>query len=305
MLKLAKQIYLYPFLLKMDFPYPGFKNDVGRFIQSANIVFFLLSVSIAFFFSCDLFPVYAEQTCEAYFYNPESNVDNFAALKSKMDQHLKKVGPFKFQPFIDKELFEKNFKGNRDAIAIISSWHYKILKKENGIKSVLVGFVDGKTTQKKILSAKKNIVVPEMLRGGSIASAGSDDYTRTLLKQMLGQESDGLIASFQLLAVPKDIDALISVGFGLADAALTTDKSLVILSSVNPRLSNELVLLATSEEILLPIVAIPEDHNPGIIKLLLALKDMPGSAGGYKGIQMLGLDGWRKLDEHDGVLLNK
>ncbi len=249
--------------------------------------------------------VYAESGCYAYFYNPESNVDNFASLKSKMDIQLKKSGKFRFQPFIDKDIFEKQFKGNQEALAILSSWHYKMLKEENGIKPVLVGVIDGKTTQKKALTARKEVKSIETLKGASIASAGSDDYTRNLLKQMLGKENEKLVESFQLLAVPKDIDALISVGFGLAEAALTTESSLDMLSAINPRLSDKLTTLAVSDDILLPVVAIPENHSPNLAKLLIALKNMGDTEDGNKGIQILGLDGWRKIDEKDGELLNK
>src|SRR4030067_2322614 len=38
-----------------------------------------------------------------YFYNPESNVDNFASLKTRLDVYLKNTGPYQFQPFCDWE----------------------------------------------------------------------------------------------------------------------------------------------------------------------------------------------------------
>ena len=177
------------------------------------------------------------------------------------------------------------------------------MKKETNIKPVLVGVIDGKTTQKKVLSSKKVINDIKMLKGARIASAGSDEYTGNLLKQMLGKENEKLVDSFQLLVVPKDIDALISVGFGLADAALTTENSLDMLSSINPRLKGKLATVASSKEILLPIVAIHEGLTPDIVKLLVALKNMPDSEDGNRGMQILGLDGWKKLDEHDEELL--
>ncbi|MGR3218374.1 MAG: hypothetical protein ACUZ8H_00970, partial [Candidatus Anammoxibacter sp.] len=200
--------------------------------KSKSIVLILFCASIFFPLLTETSTVYADHICTAYFYNPESNVDNFASLKSVMDLYLKKSGNCRFQPFIDKEIFEKQFKGNQDALAVLSSWHYNCLKKETNIKPILVGVIDGKSTQKKVLSSKKSINNIKMLEGARIASAGSEEYTGNLLKQMFGKENEKLVDSFQLLVVPKDIDALISVGFGLADAALTTENSLDMLSSI-------------------------------------------------------------------------
>lgn len=270
--------------------------------QYKIIVLVLFCISTFFPLFTETSPAYADGICAAYFYNPESNVDNFAFLKEEMDLYFKKSCNCRFQPFIEKDIFEKQFIGNQDALIILSSWHYKMLKKRSGIKPVLVGVVNGKTTQKKILSSKKKIQNIEMLKGTRIASASSDEYTRYLLKQMVGKDNEKLVDSFRLLGVPKDIDALISVGFGVADAALTTENSLDMLSTINPRLKSKLVTLASSRELLLPIVAIHEELNPAVVKLLVTLKNMAGTEGGNKGIQMLGLDGWEKFDEQDEEL---
>ncbi len=104
-----------------------------------------------------------------YFYNPESNVDNFASLKTRLDVYLKDAG---------------------------------------------------------------------------IASAGSEEYTRKHLKSMVGEKYAEAIDTCQILAVPKDIDALISIGFGLVQAALTTEYSLSKLSAINPGLYKKLTIPA-------------------------------------------------------------
>lgn len=63
-----------------------------------------------------------------YFYNPESNVDNFASLKTRLDVYLKDTGPYQFQPFCDRETFEATIRNKHDCILIISSWYYKELR---------------------------------------------------------------------------------------------------------------------------------------------------------------------------------
>lgn len=268
--------------------------------KSLRLISYLISICLLLLTSVFTF---AEPICSVLFYNPESNIQNFASLKTGMDRYLKKSGAYRFQPFFDRFIFENQFKDNMDVLCILSSWHYKIIKNEYGLKPVLVGVIDGKTTQKKILSCKKNISNIKMLKGARIASAGSDDYTRNLLIEMLGKGNKELVDSFQLLGVPKDIDALISVGFGLAEAALTTENSLEMLSSINLRLHKKLITLASSEDILLPVVAVPKNCNPQVIKLSVLLKGMATTKEGNKGISILGLDEWKKLEEKDRQLL--
>lgn len=245
----------------------------------------------------------AASKCTVYFYNPESNVDNFASLKTKLDTYFKSFGLYQFQPFSDRGVFEKKIQGKHNGILLLSSWHYKALREKLPIKPILVGVIDGKTTQLKVLSSKKKVDNLETLKGSTVASAGSYDYTRNLLKLMLG--IDKLVDSFQILSVPKDIDALISVGFGLAEVALTTESSIDMLLSINPRLHKKLTILVKSRETLLPIVAIPKVYTPGVIKLIEIVENMGKTPVGEKSIRMLGLDGWKMLDEKEMDLLEK
>ncbi len=240
-----------------------------------------------------------------YFYNPESNVDNFASLKTRMDMYLKNLGPYQFQPFCDRNIFETTIRGKHDCVFILSSWHYKELKESLPIKPVFVGIADGESVQKKVLSSKNTIKSIGMLKGASIASAGSKEYTRKLLTMMLGKDNTRLVGTFQILSVPKDIDALISIGFGLVQAALTTEYSISLLPSINECLCKKLTILAKSEESLLPIVAIPEIHDPEVVKLLEIVETMQKTTEGKNCIRMFGLDGWRKLEGKDLELLQK
>lgn len=273
---------------------------------SKNTLFYIILITL----SCMLLGSFrceasGSSKCTVYFYNPESNVDNFASLKTRLDIYLKNLGPYQFQPFCDRNTFETTIRGKHDCIFILSSWHYKELKKFFPMKPVMVSTAGGKPIQKKILSAKNTVNNPRMLKGAAIASSGSEEYTRKLLASMLGKDNAWLVDTFQILSVPKDIDALISIGFGLVQAALTTEYSVSMLPSINQRLCKKLTVLAKSEESLLPIVAIPEVHDPEVSKLLEIVENMGRTTEGKNCIQMFGLDGWKKLDEKDWELLRK
>lgn len=251
------------------------------------------------------FPAPGASKHTVYFYNPESNVDNFASLKTRLDMYLNNLGPYQFQPFCDRKTFETHIRGKRDCVLILSSWYYKELKESFPMKPFLVGMVDGESIQKKILTSKNTITNLGKLKGVSIASAGSEEYTRNFLKLMLGKDNEWLVDTLQVLSVPKDIDALISVGFGLVQTALTTEYSISRLSSVNQGLYKKLLVLAKNENSLLPIVAIPEGCDPETLRLLKVVEGMGKTTEGKNCIRMFGLDDWKVLDERDRELLRK
>ena len=63
---------------------------------------------------------------------------------------------------------------------------------------------------------------------------------------------------FQVLTVPKDIDALMSVGFGMAKLAFASENAFDELKGVNPRLCSKMKVLAEGEETLRLILALPQ-----------------------------------------------
>lgn len=244
---------------------------------------------------------------EVRFYNPESNVNNFTSLKIEFDRYLQKFGTYELSPFRNIQQFERHLKGI-NGILIISSWYYKRLKEQYAIEPVLVGMINGKVTQRKIISTKREVTLSHLLEStniASIASAGSDKYTRNMLKQLWDKENTSVLNSLQILSVPNDIDALIAVGFGLAKASLTTEYSIDMLAAINPKLSRSLVTVAISDEALLPIVVIPQNHDHEILRLLSLIEFMGQEKRGKIRFQMLGLDGWKRIDTKEMAILEK
>lgn len=233
-----------------------------------------------------------------YFYNSEANINNYASLKIAFDTYLSKLGAFRFQPFSNKDIFEKTLLEKQDGGFLLSSWHYRILQKKVSLTPVLVGVSHGKSTQRKVLSAKKQISEVELLKGGKIASAANEAYTRTLLSQILGEKSEEILAQVKLILVPKEIDALMAVGFGMADAALTTEDSLEDLSRINQKQYSMLNRLGASEKEFLTLAVVPKKTTTNTA-LLEILEGMGQAPEGESRLRMLGLDGWRKLTQSE------
>ena len=143
------------------------------------------------------------------------------------------------------------------------------------------------------------------MKGKIVASSGNEDYTKKILIQMQGEEKRNVVNSMKILTVPKDIDALIAVGYGMADSALTTEGSLVKLAAINPKQYGFLRPLAKSEKILLPIVAAPKQPDENIKLLLTIIEKMETVLDGKKKLKMLGVDGWKKVEKLERIFLEE
>jgi len=248
---------------------------------------------------------FANNTYTIYFYNPETNINNFASLKIEFDKYLSSYGPFQFQPFSDRKSFEKYIVGRNDGVFLMSSWHFRQLKRKFLIdmEAKLVGVSKGKATYEKILTTKDNVININLLNGKIVASSGNEDYTKNVLMQMLGEGKRNIVNSMKILTVPKDIDALMAVGYGMADSALTTESNLAKLAAINPKQYGFLRPLAKSREILLPIVAAPKQSDENIKWLLTIIEKMETLDAGKTKLKMLGVDGWKKVEELERILL--
>lgn len=277
--------------------------EILRFKKIIWFINFCLTVGILLF--VNFFAAFADQKYKVYFHNPESNINNYALLKKEFDKYLSDYGNFEFQPFSNRDTFEKHIIAGADVILVVSSWYYKILSEKFSIKAALIGVLNGKTTHRKVLCVNEKVTGPDLLENNTVASSGSEDYTRKILIQMLGEEERKNVYSLKILTVPKDIDALMAVGFGIADLALTTENSLIKLKKINPKQYNMLRQLAISDEILLPIIAVREQSNVEIEMLVKIIEDMGTSPDGKKNLKMLGLDGWKRLNMSEREFLEK
>lgn len=246
-----------------------------------------------------------ETASTIYFYSPETNINNYSLLKSEFDSYLSGHGQYQFQPFSKQDDFEAFVKGKGNCVLLVSSWHYRAMKDVLPMEPVLVGTINEVSTQKRILSVTRRVSDLESLRGRKVASAGSEDYTRTVLADMLGEERADLVASFKILVVPKDIDALMAVSFGMAKAALTTESSLGKLRRSNPKQHGLLMQLADSDGILLPVVAAPRGTDASVQGLLTVMEGMGKQSAGASCLKMIGLDQLKRIEDSERRILQQ
>lgn len=230
-----------------------------------------------------------------YFYNTETNINNFATLKMAFDIYLVNHGGYYFQPFDLRENFEAVIQKKGD-IYLLSSWHLKALQqKKVPLEIALIGTSKGNTKQRKVLSAKKDIIDVAMLKNTVVAGAGSEEYIQSVLKQILGKEHEALLKDIKILIVPKDIDAVMAVGFGMATAAISAESGLDKLAMMNPNQFRELHSLGFSEKDYLLIAATLKKPDQQEAQLLEVLRKMSETEEGEANLKLLGIDGWRTL----------
>jgi hypothetical protein len=218
----------------------------------------------------------------------------------EFDRYLSRFGPYEFQPFSSRDVFEKQVKGKENCLLLLSSWHYRNIHQKYALTPALTGLRNGKKYQKRIVVASRKSADIVAGKPGLVASASSLQYTNSALNSMLQGK---YTHPFKVLTVPKDIDALMSVGFGMAKMAFASENAFDELKLINPRLSSKMKVMAEGEETLRLILALPQGFKGNRKKTIDMISNMPMDADGKRRIRMLGLDGWQELDAADKLKL--
>ncbi len=235
-----------------------------------------------------------------YSYSSETSINNFKLLKMEFDSYLSRFGPYELQPVKKREDFERYTKGRKDCLLLISSWHFGNIGQTYSLKPALVGLRNGKKYQKRILTGRGASANVEDAKTARIASAASDLHTKEALSEIF--KGKDVADRADILTVPKDIDALMSVSLGMCQYALTTEGSLEDLKQVNPFLHRSIKVVAEGRKSLLLILAFPESSGKvreNMMKLVKIVQHMPLDPDGRKKIKMFGLDGWQPFDSSD------
>ena len=235
-----------------------------------------------------LFSIIFADTKKIYFYTTENNINNFKVLKVSFDTYLRDYGDYEFQPFNDIKTFEK-YIHNKDSFVILSSWHYEKIAAQYNLEAKLVAEKEKTITDTKILVGIKDLSLT-----GVVTSAYDDEYTRELLLTLTKNNSENL----SVLIVPKEIDALMSVSFGMSKFAIVSRDSLRLLKKINPLLTKNLKIYSESipaYRILVACNKIDKDK----LKLMSIFENMDLTDNGKNILGMIGIDKLVILNSND------
>lgn len=243
--------------------------------------------------------VSAEEKLTIYFYNPETSINRNVVLKNTLDAYLHSQGDYQFQPVDNADVFEQLVINDRAALFVMSSWQFEQLTTRASIVPVLRGLKEGRDTYRKLLVRENPSQNAINLTGMTIATSGSESYSRSILRTMFPEYPSAHFANVNILIVPKDIDALMAVGFGLADAAMATELSLEKLSMLYRNQHQKLEIVGQSQPLKRLLVVSPQNPTLRLSNALQAVILMPESEKGRTGLSMLGLDGWQRVSTED------
>ncbi|AUM11997.1 PhnD/SsuA/transferrin family substrate-binding protein [Ketobacter alkanivorans] len=262
-------------------------QSTSKPIPGAVLILIRLSAALLLFWGL---AAHAD-TITVYHYNPESQSDRSLVLKNTFDRYFQAHHNVQLQPVDDRDTFQQQIKQDTPSLYIMSDWHYRQLASNSPrLVPYLRGLKNGQDTFFKLLVGKG----PLTSQRATISVSGTDDYVTTLLQEMRFTGA-GLTRPPRLLTVPKDIDALLAVGFGLADAALTTESSFEKLSLLYRNEYQQLKILGRSTPQKRLVVVLIDHHQTAVQPALDALEHMNQTKEGRLGLNLLGLDEWTRL----------
>lgn len=179
-------------------------------------------------------------------------------------------------------------------LAVLSSHHFRELQRQGvPLRAVLVGEQNGTCRQTHILWLRADALLDSPERPLALASSRS----REEIARFLSHAHEAAPPDFRHLKVPKDIDALLSVAFGMADAALATRAAADDLFKANPTQAARLSAYGAEVVDLYPVVAALDPDHPPTADAIRLLERMGDTPEGRQCLLLLGLDRFRPLDD--------
>jgi len=230
---------------------------------------------------------HAEKCTQILFYNSDTNINNYKQLKIEFDTFFNKIGNYTFQPFDDEKIFQNQLNEKKFCMIIVSSWFLNNLQNNLELVPALIAHKKG-VDKKQIVLITKITSDPKktpVIKTGNVATSMSSRHTKAVLDSILSDNN------LNVLRVPKDIDALMAVGFGIATYALSTFNSFKTLSVINPALYKKLTLVGKKITSPMMICAFlgQQQHK----KLIDAFVNIDKIPEGKNSIKMLGIDGFK------------
>lgn len=237
---------------------------------------------------------------EAFFLlSPGSQERSLQLLTLDFKEYLTQYGEYSFQSFNQEKNLVKQVEKNPQAIILLPVENYRQLFKKYQLKILSIGTIKGIVTHQYILVARQGITKESMQ--GTVAMPYSELQGKKILRSLLGKSQAGIL---EVLTVPKGIDGLMSVGFGMADLALLDLGVFEQVAKVNHRLIALLKQLIISKEQFNTVVSVPYSKSKqNSDRLNFALSEMHKTAQGQRLLKFLKLDGWNKPTQQEQVNL--
>jgi hypothetical protein len=231
-----------------------------------------------------------QATTNILYYDPDTNQERIAVVSALFNKYLERAAPgVVFEPMASEQALQRRIDDPAAKFAIVKSTYLR--RNKDKLVPLLVPEGGGSIYYHKVL-VDSGDGPPTRLSNKTIAAAMSGDEAKGFLAYLKSQalEVDGAF----VVSVTKDVDALLAMTFGQADAALVTENSIAVLKQSNPNAVSKLrVLLHTGDILRAPLCEIAQRASAGeraaMVKTLASLQD---DTAGKRLLDLLGADRW-------------
>lgn len=233
------------------------------------------------------------------FFDPDANHNAIIEIKTWFDAYLQRVAPgLQFQPVQNSAMLEKLVKDGTARYVIVSSAFLKQAAAGTFVP-IMLPAKHGDVYYRKIL-VDRGTNPPGDLVGHSIAATLGTTDIATGSKRVLEELRQGgaKVERTRVIPVSKDIDALLALTFGQADAALVTPASLPVLARINPAAAASFrQVLNTAAIVRSPFCAVESTTTAAERQQMQEiLKKMSADEDGARAMNTLGFDAWVLLE---------
>ena len=257
--------------------------------------FFMLCGTI-FFDLLDADCAAGAESKKFYYFNPDSSQSNLARLKKEMERFLnKKDLVLNFQPFAKYHDFHREMEAELPAFVFLPDWYYQQNKKNSKLQPLLQPLRKGLATYRKILlTTQDSTLTLQGLSNKMLAMTTMGNEAPDALNRLFFNTFKIKLDSLNIIATPKDSDALFALAVRQVDAALVSENNLQRIGKINPRILQIVRPLAESQPIPMPILCrgngkVLDEKVMKLKKIFLEAKYSDDSAD---LMEMLQIDAW-------------
>lgn len=239
------------------------------------------------------FLVAAEKDVKVCVYSPKLTISDFKSLKTKFDDYLSSYGNLTLQPFSSYASFENYLIESKNYLAIMPGWLYSSISSHKPMQTLLIGSRNGVTKENFYLVFNKNkkFSTSEEIH---IATALDDSFADSIITR---NQKFKKLKQKQFLRVSKDIDALMSLTFGIAgvDIALVSKDVLDFYTERNAAYAKEWSLIPANEfSSAIMILATEKDARKELRDKANTIYNMIESKRGKSLMSLIAIDAWEK-----------
>ncbi|HOK40041.1 MAG TPA: PhnD/SsuA/transferrin family substrate-binding protein [bacterium] len=244
--------------------------------------------------------LYANEPASIFFYNPDSNIENFALLVTNFTNYFKgNIPDFKIQPFVNIETLVNEALKRNPAFIILPYWNYLLLLKDKsfnplGLEGILTPMVNSNVFYKKLILIKSNSSIKDIANlEGKAATTSLGLQSVDFLNEFLFQDKVDL-KKITFIWTKKDMDSLLALKFNQVQIGIISDKTYSETKKTQAAMLSDIKVLKESKEI--PEIVLIELKNNSDAKISTEIKklflNMHNSDDGKKILQLLNYDKW-------------